>query len=136
MSKKMRRKPVKRITAYTTTDGAVHVDKAVADLHQAELDFRGWYEDHKIYGTSDSPRIDADDIILWLQEYQTEVGALLGFVEAPKQRKKEPASSPEKKEVSRDTGGQAEIIPSSEEEHSDQGPVKTAPNLGIIFEGA
>ena len=68
---------IQKITAYTTSDGAVFTDEGDARKHQVLTDLEAEYQEHLLYGNKPDSYVDFDYLISWMRERESFVRGLL-----------------------------------------------------------
>lgn len=71
---------IKEIKAYRTSDGAIFEDSNKAQAHQAELQFKAWYDEQAMNDLelcAQGYSVQAEDVLNWLRKNREEVLAFL-----------------------------------------------------------
>lgn len=68
---------MERVTCFKTRDGKIFDQEDDAVKHELLLDFRGWYEENKIYGKYEGCKIEVKEIEAWIAENVKELWAFL-----------------------------------------------------------
>ena len=61
---------MKKVTKYESNDGSLFATEEEAQLKDKIDSFKEWYDENKLYGSSEGCKIEWEDFVEWLMEHK------------------------------------------------------------------
>ena len=68
---------MKKVTKYESNDGSLFATEEEAQLKDKIDSFKDWYNENRLYGSSEGCKIDWEDFVEWLIEHKDTIMTLL-----------------------------------------------------------